>query len=295
MSAVPHDQQATGQQAPGQQAPGQQPIGQQQDRPQATSGLPGSGKPLSAGLATTGDAEEAPTFTVQRDDLGGPTDAPVRAWQEMLSGNERFISGELEHPRQDVERRAELALGQAPIAALFGCSDSRLAAEIIFDKGIGDLFVVRNAGQIISDSVIGSLEYAVGVLGVPLIVVLGHDRCGAVRAAIDSLGPGATPLPRHIDSLISKIRPAVRRVSGVATGPIESDTVDSQEVGREHLRDTIAELIEVSELISDAIATGTLAIVGANYRLLEGRAVADIAVGAISPDGTTHDVGHHRG
>ena len=197
---------------------------------------------------------------------------PAKAWQEMVRGNERFVRGEPLHPRQDVERRAELATGQAPHAALFGCSDSRLSAEIIFDKGIGDLFVVRNAGQIISESVLGSLEYAVGILHVPLIVVLGHDECGAVLAAIDATKPDAPQLPPHIASLVAKIVPAVKRVA-------ERGEVDSSEVGREHLRDTISELIEGSELISDAIAAGTLAIVGANYRLLEGTAIADIHVG----------------
>jgi len=197
---------------------------------------------------------------------------PAKAWQEMVRGNERFVRGEPAHPRQDVERREEVATGQAPSAALFGCSDSRLSAEIIFDKGIGDLFVVRNAGQIISESVLGSLEYAVAVLHVPLIVVLGHDECGAVLAAIDSTKPDAAVLPPHIANLVAKIVPAVRRVA-------ERGELDSCEVGKEHLRDTIAELIENSELISDAIAAGTLAIVGANYRLLEGTAIADIHVG----------------
>lgn len=208
-----------------------------------------------------------------------PPRTPAKAWAVMARGNERFISGAPEHPRQDVERREELANKQAPHAALFGCSDSRLAAEIIFDKGIGDLFVVRNAGQIISDSVIGSLEYAVGVLEVPLIVVLGHDECGAVRAAIDSREPDAPVLPPHIAHLIQKIEPAVARVTAKRDESGTDDPIDSQEVGREHLRDTIAELIEASELISDAIAAGTLGIVGANYRLLEGRAVPDIMIG----------------
>jgi carbonic anhydrase len=208
-----------------------------------------------------------------------PDKAPAKAWAEMQRGNERFVSGAPLHPRQDVERREELAFAQRPDAALFGCSDSRLAAEIIFDKGIGDLFVVRNAGQIISSSVIGSLEYAVAVLKVPLIVVLGHDECGAVRAAIDSQSAEAPAMPPHIDHLISKIAPAVRRVAGVAEGELPVGSVDAHEVGREHLRDTIAELIEASELISDGIAAGTLAVVGANYRLLEGRAVPDIRIG----------------
>jgi carbonic anhydrase len=200
---------------------------------------------------------------------------PAKAWQEMLRGNDRFVRGEPAHPRQDVERRTQVAPKQTPSAALFGCSDSRLAAEIIFDKGIGDLFVVRNAGQIISDSVIGSLEYAVGVLEVPLIVVLGHDECGAVLAAIDSVGADAPVLPPHIAHLITRIVPAVRRVQA------QGEAIDSQDVGREHLRDTIAELLESSELISDAVAAGTLAVVGANYRLLEGSAVPDVIVGAV--------------
>jgi carbonic anhydrase len=201
---------------------------------------------------------------------------PADVWREMVRGNERFVRGEPLHPRQDVERRTELSLGQAPHAALFGCSDSRLSAEIIFDKGLGDLFVVRNAGQVISESVVGSLEYAVSVLNVPLIVVLGHDACGAVSAAIDSVKPNAAPLPPHIASLTDKIVPAVRRAAVIANG--NPDPID---VGREHLRDTIAELIASSELISDAIAAGTLAVVGANYRLTEGTAIPDVHVGEI--------------
>ncbi len=196
----------------------------------------------------------------------------------MVRGNQRFVNGEPSHPRQDVEHREQLSGHQAPQAALFGCSDSRLAAEIIFDKGLGDLFVVRNAGQIISDSVIGSLEYAVAVLHVPLIVVLGHDECGAVAAAIDSQSPDAVPLPSNIHGLIEKIIPAVRRVK---VARAETGRPDATEVGREHLRDTVTELLESSELITDAIAAGTLAIVGANYRLLEGTAVPDIIVGAV--------------
>jgi carbonic anhydrase len=206
--------------------------------------------------------------------------APAKAWHEMQRGTARFVAGEPRHPRQDADRRNELAGGQRPRAALFGCSDSRLAAEIIFDKGLGDLFVVRNAGQVISDSVVGSLEYAVAVLEVPLIVVLGHDECGAVKAAIDSTDPEAAPLPPHIWRLISPIVPAVRRVQrAAAVDGVAPQTIDAEEVGREHLRDTVAELLHSSELISDAVAAGRLAIVGANYRLGEGTAVPDVVVG----------------
>ena len=222
-----------------------------------------------------------------------PTDrrTPAQVWREMERGNARFVAGEPQHPRQDVDRRAELASFQAPHAALFGCSDSRLAAEIIFDKGLGDLFVVRNAGQVISDSVIGSLEYAVAVLKVPLILVLGHDECGAVAAAITSVGPDAPPLPAHIRGLVDQIMPAVERVRravpGAALGAepdapaADPAAIDAQEVGREHLRDTVAALLEASELISDEVAAGTLAIVGANYRLREGRVVPDVVVGQL--------------
>lgn len=209
------------------------------------------------------------------------TSTPAQVWGEMERGNERFVAGEPLHPRQDVEHRAELAAAQHPSAALFGCSDSRLAAEIIFDKGLGDLFVVRNAGQVISDSVIGSLEYAVAVLGVPLIIVLGHDACGAVAAAIDASQPDAPTLPPHIARLIAPIAPAVQRV--IANGGLQpGEMPDGSEVGREHLRDTVGELLASSELISDAVAAGTLAVVGANYRLAEGRVVPDVMIGSLA-------------
>ncbi|MFT4029734.1 MAG: carbonic anhydrase [Protaetiibacter sp.] len=190
----------------------------------------------------------------------------------MVRGNQRFVAGEPAHPRQDVERREELAASQAPHAALFGCSDSRLAAEIIFDKGLGDLFVVRNAGQVISDSVIGSLEYAVGVLDVPLIVVLAHDACGAVQAAIDLDRPDARPLPPHIAGHIAAIRPSVRAAA----------SRDPDAVGITHLERTVSDLVARSELITDAVADGRLAVVGANYKLLEGTAVPAVIVGDVS-------------
>lgn len=206
---------------------------------------------------------------------------PQQAWDEMKRGNARFVSGQPRHPRQDAERRHEVAAGQRPRAALFGCADSRLAAEIIFDKGLGDLFVVRNAGQVVSDSVVGSLEYAVAVLGVPLVVVLAHDECGAVRAAIDSARPDAPALPPHIWRLIAPIVPAVQRVARTNG---TSSAIDPESVGREHLRDTVAGILQTSELISDAVAEGRLAIVGANYRLAEGVAVPEVIVGAVTDE-----------
>ncbi len=207
---------------------------------------------------------------------------PAEVWAQLEAGNQRFIDGTPLHPRQDAERRSETSGAQHPMVAIFGCSDSRLAAEIIFDVGLGDAFVVRNAGQVISDSVVGSLEYAVGVLGVHMIVVLGHDKCGAVLAAIASQAPDADPLPPNIQLVIDRIIPAVHRVAGGAeAAKTAAATLDDLAVGREHLHDTISELLQRSELISDAIAAGTLAIVGANYRLGEGKVAPDLVVGQI--------------
>ncbi|WP_040164905.1 carbonic anhydrase [Microbacterium gorillae] len=202
---------------------------------------------------------------------------PTQAWAEMVDGNRRFVAGTPRHPRQGVERRHELTAAQRPHAALFGCADSRLAAEIIFDEGLGDLFVIRNAGQVVSPSVLGSLEYAVAALGVPLIVVLGHDACGAVRAAIDATGEDAPVLPPQVWKQIAPIVPAVQK--SMRDTRTTSATVSAELVGREHLRTTVGEILQSSELISEAVAEGRLAIVAANYRLAEGEAVADFAVG----------------
>ncbi|WP_315550381.1 carbonic anhydrase [Microbacterium aurum] len=203
---------------------------------------------------------------------------PASVWAEMREGNERFVTGAPRHPRQDVDRRTELAHTQTPRAALFGCSDSRLAAEIIFDQGLGDLFVVRNAGQVASDSAIASLEYAVAVLDVSVIIVLAHDECGAVRAAIDSTAIDSPELPPHIWRLIAKIVPAARTVLRESDA-IDPRSLDAEDVGIEHLGNTIEDVLASSRLISDAVADGRLAIVGANYRLSEGRAIPHVMVG----------------
>lgn len=203
---------------------------------------------------------------------------PAAAWKQMQEGNERFVADAPRHPNQDVARRRDLAAAQNPVATLFGCSDSRLAAEIIFDLGLGDLFVVRNAGQVIGESIVASLEYAVAVLNVPLIVVLAHDSCGAVRAAIDGTAIDAAPLPPHIWKLVAPIVPAARKVLAESGGRTVAE-IDADLVGREHLRNTVADLLQSSEIISTAVEEGRLGIVGANYRLAEGTAVPVITVG----------------
>src|SRR5271163_4847854 len=136
-----------------------------------------------------------------------PNTDPVTAWKSLKEGNERFVAGQPEHPSQSVQHRASLAKGQNPTAVIFGCGDSRVAAELIFDQGLGDMFVVRTAGHVVDSSVLGSIEYAVQMLSVPLIVVLGHDRCGAVKATLDALDGGDVP-GGSIRSIVEKVTPS---------------------------------------------------------------------------------------
>lgn len=213
---------------------------------------------------------------------------PQQAWDDMSLGNQRFVTGDPQHPRQNVERRNAVRELQAPDAALFGCADSRLAAEIIFDRGLGDLFVVRNIGHVVSDSAVASLEYAVANLGVAIVVVLAHDSCGAVAAAIDQGSRTPQPLPEKIATMLEVIQPAVQDVwlaEQDATPYVDLATISTEDVSRRHLRFTVANLLRSSKIISEAVANGELGVVGAHYRLVEGRAEPVIAVGALTiPD-----------
>src|ERR1700759_5620464 len=137
-----------------------------------------------------------------------PNPNPATAWKALKEGNERFVAGEPEHPSQSIEDRARLATGQKPTAVVFGCADSRVAAEIIFDQGLGDMFVVRTAGHVIDAAVLGSIEYAVTVLDVPLIVVLGHDSCGAVAATLTALDGGVVPRG-YVRDLVERVTPSI--------------------------------------------------------------------------------------
>jgi carbonic anhydrase len=200
---------------------------------------------------------------------------PREAWQAMLDGNHRFVSGNLAHPRQDIDRREALAQKQTPFAALFGCADSRLSAEIIFDVGLGDFFVVRNAGQVIGETILGSLEYAVEVLGVPVILVLGHDECGAIRATIDDVEGKLLAEGAYIHKLVEQIRPTV--LAANADGKHDIDDVTEL-----HIQDTINEMLTNSKVISDAIKAGKLAVVGANYKLTLGEVHPIVTIGDIA-------------
>lgn len=201
-------------------------------------------------------------------------ETPQAAWDALVRGNERFVTGAPAHPRQDIERREALAAKQRPFAALFGCADSRLSAEIIFDVGLGDLFVVRNAGQVIAETIIGSLEFSVEVLGVPLILVLGHDECGAIRATIDATEGTLKSEGEFIHNLVERIRPTV--VAANEAGKFEIDDITEL-----HVQDTINDLLTRSKLIADAVKAGKLAVVGANYKLALGEIHPIVIVGDI--------------
>jgi carbonic anhydrase len=187
---------------------------------------------------------------------------PAAALQLLLEGNERFINGDRLHPHQDADRRTALAPAQRPFAVLFGCADSRLAAEIIFDRGLGDLFVVRTAGHVVGPEVLGSIEYAVAALDTPLIAVLGHDSCGAIAATLDAVQHGVTPA--------GFMRDVVERVMLSVLAVREQALVDPDAAVTEHVRYTVDLLAKRSAVIAERLADGRCGVVGLSYRLAEG-------------------------
>jgi carbonic anhydrase len=192
-----------------------------------------------------------------------PNTSPVTAWKALKEGNERFVAGQPEHPSQGIEDRARLAEAQRPTAVVFGCADSRVAAEIIFDQGLGDMFVVRTAGHVIDSAVLGSIEYAVGVLNVPLIAVLGHDSCGAVKATLSALDDGVVP-SGWIRDLVERVTPSI--LLGRRDGLTRVDEFEAR-----HVIETGTQLLARSTLISERVAAGSLAIVGLTYHLADGK------------------------
>jgi len=177
------------------------------------------------------------------------------ALARLLEGNKRFVAGKATYPHLDDARKAEAAKGQAPFASIISCSDSRVPPELIFDAGLGDLFVARTAGNIADDVVIGSIEYSIAVLGSSLLVVMGHERCGAVVAAVEG-----KPLPGKISLLADAIKPAVDKVR--AGG---GDIVDASV--RENVKMTVAKLTAMGPILADYIKAGNLKIVGMRYDL----------------------------
>jgi carbonic anhydrase len=202
-----------------------------------------------------------------------PNTSPITAWKALKEGNGRFVAGQPEHPSQSIEHRAKLAEGQKPTAVVFGCGDSRVAAEIIFDQGLGDMFVVRTAGHVIDSAVLGSIEFAVTVLDVPLIVVLGHDRCGAVKATLAALDDGELP-GGYVRDVVERVTPSI--LLGRREGLTRVDEFEAR-----HVAETGAQLLGRSAAIAERVAAGSLAIVGVTYHLADGRAVLRNQIGDV--------------
>jgi carbonic anhydrase len=194
-----------------------------------------------------------------------PNTNPITAWKALQEGNDRFVAGKPEHPSQSIEHRASLAEAQKPTAVVFGCADSRVAAEIIFDQGLGDMFVVRTAGHVIDSAVLGSIEYAVTVLKVPLIVVLGHDSCGAVKATLSALDEGVVPTG-YVRDVVERVTPSI--LLGRRDGLSRVDEFEAR-----HVNETVAQLRSRSTAIAERIDQGTLAIAGVTYHLADGQVV----------------------
>ena len=180
---------------------------------------------------------------------------PNAALKRLMDGNQRFVHQLGEHPNQSQARIKEVAQAQHPFAALLCCADSRVPPEILFDEGIGDLFDIRVAGNIVTPEVLGSLEYAVDILGTPLIMVLGHERCGAVTAAVQG-----KRLSGHIDSFVKAIKPAISKTEGESDDPVDNAVVANVQY-------QIQKLKQNSAILSQRLLDGKLKIVGGRYDL----------------------------
>jgi carbonic anhydrase len=187
---------------------------------------------------------------------------PVASMARLMKGNARYMQGvSLRHDFK--HEREALVGGQNPYAAILSCADSRIAPEYAFDTGRGDLFVCRVAGNFANNETVASLEYAVAVLGAPIVFVLGHDSCGAVDAAIKSLKDGTT-LPGQMPSLVTGVAPAVKAVSSQG-GDILANAI------RQNVIDNVARLSSASPILSAAVEQGKLKVSGGIYRLGDGR------------------------
>ncbi|MFH7028280.1 MAG: carbonic anhydrase [Heteroscytonema crispum UTEX LB 1556] len=184
---------------------------------------------------------------------------PDAALKRLMEGNQRFIDGKRLNPNQSKLRLQETSVAQYPFAAILGCADSRVPSEIVFDQGLGDLFVVRVAGNVASQTAIGSLEFATAVLGAQLIMVLGHARCGAVVAAVKG-----DPLPGRIGVFVEEIKPAVERIRS-KTGNIEENAIIS------NVQYQAQRLAEASTILGGLMKEGKLKIVGGRYDLASGK------------------------
>lgn len=199
------------------------------------------------------------------------TRTPETVWKQLVEGNRRFMAGQSAHPNQDPSRRRKLTDGQYPGAVILSCSDSRVPVEIIFDQGLGDIFVIRTAGQITDLSVLASLEFAVDGLGVPLVVVLGHESCGAVNAAHTALEGG--DLPGGFQRvLIEKVTPSLLAAR-------KDGQTEIAEFEQRHVAEIVEHIVDRSPEIKSRLADGRVGVVGMRYRLTDGRAEVVVAKG----------------
>ena len=185
-----------------------------------------------------------------------PSVAPAEAISKLKEGNSRYTSGNLQHPGQTAERRAELANTQHPFATIVDCSDSRVPPEIVFDQGLGDLFIFRVAGNVIDDHGLGSIEYAVDHLGVRLILVLGHQRCGAVEAARETIAAKGKA-PGHIESLVTAIKPAVEATA--------KDDLDA--TIKANVKNVVLALRSSAPILKAEVDSGKIQVIGGYYSL----------------------------
>lgn len=191
---------------------------------------------------------------------------PDDTLQRLKEGNARFVAGRSSQARSDSARLRLDARTLRPFACVLACSDSRVPVEFVFDQGVGDLFVVRTAGNTAGGHEVASLAFAVGVLGTPLVVVMGHTDCGAIRAAVT--GGGVAPMD-ELAPIIDEIRPAARRVPGADRADPDQSVLDA--VARSHVGDVIDLVMSRSPVIAGAVKRGDCRVVGAIYNTRTGR------------------------
>lgn len=208
---------------------------------------------LLQGLSLTTTAKEPEHAST------APKVSPTDALERLKAGNQHFVASKLEHPNQTAKRRTELATSQHPFAIVLGCADSRTSPEMLFDQGLGDLFVIRVAGNVLNDETVGSIEYAVEHLGAQLIVVLGHERCGAIKAAREVIAAKAKA-PGHIQSLVEAIAPAVEATTGA----------DAEATAKANALNVAEALRNSAPILKEKIEKGQVAVVGAHYDLDSG-------------------------
>lgn len=220
-------------------------------------------------LLSAGAAFVAPAFfdTPLDGQSHGPSDRrPDAILNRLVEGNRHFVAGTLTHSGRSPKDFTALALGQNPVAAVLGCADSRVPPEILFDQGVGDLFIIRVAGNYVSGagaSVKGSLEYAVAELGVTLLLVLGHSQCGAVKAAIQHLHDNDA-LPGAINDLVNTIKPAVLESKDKPGDGLENAI-------RANVRRSVERLRTLEPVIAPAVRSGKVRVEGAVYDLASGK------------------------